>query len=103
MITRLLCSRNLEHLSDQQRMFLLRAAYGPTLTFRPRSTPWLAALLEQGLMREHAQKKVDYPLLYLTVPGFDKAKLILSAEDARRTLECAARDSVRESERQHDA
>lgn len=98
MITKLVGSESFEHLSDQQKMFLLRAAYGPTLTFRPRSTPWLAALLDQGLLREHAQAKADYPLLYVTASGADAANLILAAENSRRTLEAAIRTNALKSE-----
>lgn len=103
MTTKLLCSSDFGDLSDQQQMFLLRAAYGPTLCFRPRQTSWLAALMERGLLREHSQDDADFPLLYLTIVGHETVKLILAAENARRADECAAREHLRHPEAEQRA
>jgi hypothetical protein len=98
MTTQSLCSKELNHLSDQQEMFLLRAAYGPTLTFEPRRTQWLVELLDHGLVREHADRDVHFSTLRLTLDGWEASKCILAAANARDSFERAKRLSDRERE-----
>ena len=84
MITQLLCSINPVDLSDEQRMFLLRAVYGPTLAYQPKRTKWLEALLRKGLLREIAEQGKDFTLLHLTDAGREMATSILTEEKAHR-------------------
>jgi hypothetical protein len=82
-------------LSEQQESFLLRAAYGPTLTFRPRRTRWLAELLDRGLLREHADLDANFSTLRLTQGGVDATTCILAAADTRRGFEATIRRYLR--------
>lgn len=84
MTTQLISSGDLSGLSDEQRMYLLRAAFGPTLSFRPESTEMISSMIDRRLLSVHGRKQADFPELYITTTGRDLVRAILRDEDAKR-------------------